>query len=241
MAKFKEKIKAQKLRKHRGYSIKDIAKKLNVSKGSVSIWCRNIKLTKNQIACLDKKQKKGGYKGRLKGARTQRKKYLEKVKNLNNQGLKQVGKLNKRDLFIAGIGLYWGEGSKTENRVGFHNSDPQIIRCAMRWFREILLITEERFTIYFIVNEIHKNRLDKITKYWSKITKIPIEQFRKPVLARVKNKKVYNNFHKHFGTLTIRINKSSSLFYRIQGYIKSFSHNDSTPRNATTTKDRRLD
>lgn len=44
MAKFKEKIKARELR-HRGESIKDIARKLKVSKGSVSRWCRDIELT----------------------------------------------------------------------------------------------------------------------------------------------------------------------------------------------------
>ena len=224
MAKFKEKIKAQDLRRN-GQSIKEIAKKLKVSKGSVSIWCRDINLTKNQIARLDERQLQGGYKGRLKGAKVQRKRYLKKVEKLKNQGFNQIGKLSKRDLLIAGIGLYWGEGSKTENRVGFHNSDPQIIRFTMRWFREILLIPEERFTMYFIINEIHKSRLDEVTKYWSKITKISVEQFRKPVLAKVKNKKVYSNFHKHFGTLTIRIKKSSSVFYKIQGHIDSFSFN----------------
>ena len=48
MAKYKEKIKAQELRE-RGRSIKEITKTLNVSKGSVSVWCRDIKLTKKQI------------------------------------------------------------------------------------------------------------------------------------------------------------------------------------------------
>ena len=219
MAKFKEKIKAQKLRKQ-GQSIKEIAKKLSIAKSTVSIWCRDIKLTKKQIARLDARQIKGGYKGRLKGARIQRERYLKKVEKLKNQGLKQVGKLSKRDLLITGIGLYWGEGSKTGCAVRFHNSDPDIIRFMMRWFKEILQIPKEQFAMYIVINEIHKDRLNKVKKYWSEITDVPLKQFRKPVLARAKNKKVYANFHEHFGTLSIRINKSSEQFYKMQGYIE---------------------
>lgn len=217
MAKFKEKIKAQKLRRQ-GESIKVIARKLKVSKSTVSIWCRDIKLTKQQIAKLDERQKKGAYKGRLKGARILRERRFKRIEKLKNQGIKEIKNLTKRDLFIAGIGLYLGEGSKTGNAVRFHNSDPKTIQFMMKWFKEIFQIPTKRFVMYIVINEIHKNRLDEIKKYWSKITKVPIKQFRKPILAKAKNKKVYENFHEHFGTLSIRINKSYDIFYRIQGY-----------------------
>ena len=221
MAKYKEKIKARELRKQ-GQSIKEIAKTLKVSKSSVSVWCRNIKLTKEQIARLDEKQLKGGYKGRMKGARIQKERRLKRIETLKKEGMKEINDLNKRDLFIAGIGLYCGEGSKTGTAVRFHNSDPNIIQFMMKWFREIFQIPTEQFAMYIVINEIHKNRLDKVIKYWSKITKIPIKQFKKPTLAKVKNKKIYANFHEHFGTLSIRINKSYDTFYKIQGYIEIF-------------------
>jgi len=221
MAKFKEKIKAQKLR-HKGQSIKEIAKKLKVSKGTVSIWCRGIHLTKKQIARLDERQRRGGYKGRIKGARIQRERYLKKVEELKKEGAKEIKKLNKRDLLIAGIGLYWGEGNKTGSMVRFHNSDPQTIRFMMKWFKEIYHIPTERFAMYININETHKNRLGEVKKYWSRVTGISLKQFRKPILIKAKNKKIYANFHEHFGTLTIRINKSSNLFYKIQGYIDAF-------------------
>ncbi|MBU1255434.1 hypothetical protein KKE74_01450 [Patescibacteria group bacterium] len=220
MAKFKEKIKAEELRKQ-GQSIKEIAKKLKVSKGSVSLWCRDIKLTKKQIKKLEQRMIKGGHKGRLKGAKVMKERRLERIKCLKKEALKEIGSINKRDLFVIGIGLYWGEGSKTDNKISFHNSDPMIIKFIMRWFKECFQLPKERFTAYVIINEIHKNRLDKVEKYWSKITKIPSNQFRKTVLTRVKNKKVYANFNNHYGTLVVRITKSSGLFYKIQGYIDS--------------------
>lgn len=48
MAKSKEKNKALILRQN-GESIKDIAKRLKISKSTVSLWCRDIKLTSEQI------------------------------------------------------------------------------------------------------------------------------------------------------------------------------------------------
>lgn len=48
MAKSKEKNKALKLRQQ-GESIKKIAKKLKIAKSTISLWCRDIELTPEQI------------------------------------------------------------------------------------------------------------------------------------------------------------------------------------------------
>ena len=55
MAKSKEKLHARQLRK-KGLSIKNIAQKLSVSPGSVSIWCSDIVLTKDQIKKAEKNE-----------------------------------------------------------------------------------------------------------------------------------------------------------------------------------------
>lgn len=67
MAKFKQKYKAQKLRKS-GKSMRQIANHLHVSKGSVSRWCKGIKLTEKQSMLLYLNANKKGQKGRLLGA-----------------------------------------------------------------------------------------------------------------------------------------------------------------------------
>lgn len=221
MAKFKKRIKARELRR-KGISIKAIAKKLAVSKGSVSLWCRDIELTARQIARLDREQLRGGYRGRLKGVKILKARHLAKVAILERKGFQEVGKMSLRDLFIAGVALYLGEGSKKgHSSVRFSNSDPDIIRLMMRWFRDICLIPEESFRIYISINAIHKSRLEEVKSYWSRETEIPINQFGKPIILNVKNKKVYENIHQYFGTLSVRITKSSEFFYRIQGYIKA--------------------
>jgi hypothetical protein len=74
--------------------------------------------------------------------------------------------------------------------------------------------------MYTTINEIHKGRLDEVNKYWSQISGIPIEQFRKPILIKAKNKKVYENFNQHYGTLCIGIAKSTDLYYKILGWLR---------------------
>lgn len=91
----------------------------------------------------------------------------------------------------------------------------------MRWFRKALDVSDERFAMYVTINYIHKERLDEVNKYWSNVTGVSIEQFRKPVLIRVKSKKIYENHFQHHGTLCIRIARSSELFYKIMGLIKA--------------------
>lgn len=220
MAKSKKKIEARNLRKN-GLSIKEIAEKIKVSKSSVSIWCADIELTKGQIEKLYEQMVRGGYSGRLKGARIQRENKKKKIRYFSKKGKHDIKQIKKRELFMAGLALYWGEGSKKDPRVRFYNSDPKIIGFIMKWFREILNIAEDRFIMYVTINRIHKERLNDVCEYWSKITNIPTKQFRKPILIKAKNEKIYENYFQHYGTLCIRITKSSELFYQIMGWLNA--------------------
>lgn len=59
---------------------------------------------------------KGGYLGRMAGARMQYMRRLEKEERLKKEGIRRINGLSQRDLLIAGLALYWGEGSKKEGR-----------------------------------------------------------------------------------------------------------------------------
>ncbi len=220
MTKSKEKNKAICLRK-KGESIKDIAKILKISKGTVSVWCRDIKLKPDQVKRLHEKMVKGGYKGRMIGARAQYNRRIEKIKKWEIIGIKEIGKLSKRDLLIAGLALYWGEGSKKYRKVSLANSDPRIIKFFIKFLEKILNVKKESLTACIGINEIHKNRIKEVEHYWSKIIGIPKEQFTKTTLIKVKNKKNYSNFSVHYGTITIKVRKSADLYYRVMGLIEA--------------------
>ncbi|MDD5397199.1 MAG: hypothetical protein PHW24_04030 [Candidatus Moranbacteria bacterium] len=220
MAKSQKRIEARKLRQD-GLSLNEIVKKLQVSKSSVSLWCGDIKLTEKQKTRLDEKIIKGSYTGRLIGAKMQKDRKERKIEECLVEAKREINSLKKRDLMIAGVSLYWGEGSKTNSDVRFCNSNAVLIRFAMRWLRESFNVEEYRFMMYLSVNEIHKDRLNDIIKYWSEITNVPVNQFRKPTLLKIRNKKIYTDFSNHYGTLTIRISKSKYLLYKILGLIEA--------------------
>lgn len=223
MAKSKKQIQSRSLRKQ-GKSIKEIARKIGVSKSSVSIWCRDIELSAEQIARLHENMIKGSYEGRMKGARIQKERKEKKIGYYLIAGLRDIGKLSDRELFIAGLNLYWGEGNKKSGGVRFCNSDPIMIKFIIKWFLQSLKISPERFCLYININRIHKKRINLVRKFWINLTGISIEQFRKVILIKSKSKKIYENSDNYYGTADLRILKSTDLLYQIKGWIKGIEN-----------------
>jgi len=219
MAKPKEKKIARELRK-KGYSIKNVAKKIKVSPSTASLWCRDITLTSDQILNLQKLSTDPNYGKRLENSIKQRKKKEKKIKRLSSRGIKKVGKLSNRDLFIAGICLYWAEGFKKDSRVGFANSDPKMINFFILWIKNAFKIKTKDLTATLTINASHKHRTNEISKYWSTQTQIPIPSFGKTFYQNSSWKKQYSNPQNYHGVLRIRVKKSIDILREINGYIE---------------------
>jgi len=226
MIKIKEKNKALELRR-KGKSINEIACKLNIPKSTVSVWCRNIKLGLKQIKRLEKRQESGSYKGRMKFLEKIRKIRIQETIKLREQGIKEIGKLNKREFFIGGTGMYWSEGEtcSTSDNVCFTNSDPKMILFMIRWFKEIGNVPGDKFSLQIRINKSHKNRTKKIENNWSKITGIPLAQFTKTILINTKIKKNYPNADTYLGTLRILVHQGTKLRRKINGWIEGLVRN----------------
>lgn len=222
MAKPLERLKARELREQ-GISVKEIANQLKVSKSTASLWVRNIILSLEQLEKLRQSSIKGGEKGRLLGALKQKQDRLKRIEKSVIKGKQTFPYLTKRELLIAGIALYWAEGTKKKQEVSLCNSDPKLVQCMLYWFKQCFDISLERLYCSVGINEIHRKREDLVKQYWSNITSIPLSQFRKTSFKKVKNKKVYANFNDHFGTLTIKVAQSAKLHYDIMGFIEGLS------------------
>lgn len=218
MAKFKEKLEALKLRR-KGWSIGSIAKHLKVGKGSVSTWCSDLELTKEQKNFLKQKMIKAGHRGRMIGAEINRKKKENTIAFYQESGKKDIGKLSKRDIFIMGVALYWAEGSRKNNRLAFVNSDPDMIVLMYKWFQVVMCVKKEEFMPRIFINEMHKPRITKVINFWSSLLNLPKRQFGNPVFLKMKQKKVYENYNSYFGVLALGVSKGTNLKYRILGLI----------------------
>lgn len=212
--KLKEKEMAQTLRRD-GYSYKEIRQNIKVSKSTLSLWCRDIKLTRGQYDRLYRKKRDGRLEGCFVNAKRQQMKRIEKTRELMEISMKEVGKINKRDIFVAGVMLYAAEGAKRDGEVAFSNADCSMIRFMSDWFRKICYVSEEKFRgkLY-----IHDN-LDegKAKGYWSRISGIPINQFHKSYIAKT-NGEYRKNVH-NYGIFSIRIS-DRELSRKIKGWIK---------------------
>ena len=98
---------------------------------------------------------------------------FEIKKNLN---------IAKQKLNIAGIMLYWAEGTLKGNTVDFANSNPQMIKIFLRFLREICGVNEERLRIYLYTHS--DNNLEELKTYWQKVTRVPLTQFTKPYIRK---------------------------------------------------------
>lgn len=219
MAKPIQRRQARILRK-RGFGVKTIAHKINVSSSTVSQWCKDIELTPDQIASLEKRQRDPYYGRRLLYVKIQQKIRQEKILHLLQEGINEVGKLTTRELFITGIGLYWAEGFKKDNQVGFANLDPAMAKFHIDWLQKCCHIRKDRLKIRVGINESYKSKAEEIESYWSHELSIPKTQFQKPFFQKVQWKKQYDHPEDYHGVIRIRVSKSTDLLRKIHGWIE---------------------
>ena len=169
----KEKEAARRLRTE-GKSIKEIERLIRVRRSSVSVWVRDIQLTDEQkkrlasrnlsLEVLERRRQTrlaNGYKAR----------YPFLV-----QGIADINALEKIDLFMLGLGLYWGEGSKTvRGTIELSNTDPRIIQIFVLFLTKICGFQKSRLHAHVSVHSHIAHR--PAEEYWSRISGIPTSQF----------------------------------------------------------------
>lgn len=216
MSKSAEKLQALQLRRE-GWSIKEIARKLSVSRSSVSVWCQDIELTPAQHLILREKQIRAGASGRQKGADANRSKRLHSIASAKQSAEKILPRrLSEDQLFFIGLGIYWGEGVKSRNsQTAVVNSDKRIIKLAIKWFVECLGVPRSTLRPYVYIAEAHRERTNVIMAYWQRELGLGLDQFKTPIYITQKTKQQYENPDKYYGVLALRILKGTEVKYKI--------------------------
>lgn len=164
-----ERDEARRLRQENGLSVKEIAKHLNVSKSSVSLWVREIQLTDTQLAALDYRHH--NHANQRNGSHAVAEKYRELRRKYQEEGRT---KARERDpLHIAGCMLYWGEGSKTKNGLELANSDPDLMQFYVKFLRESLLIPSAELCIRIYCYTNNGLSVKEIEDYWLTTLRLP--------------------------------------------------------------------
>lgn len=99
---------------------------------------------------------------------------------------KETLSLKDRELLIAAIMLYYGEGAKTGVTVDLANSDELVIKLFLKFLRKVCRVKEEKLRFYLYCFE-DQNQADLI-KYWSSQLNAGIAQFTKPYVRPTFNR-----------------------------------------------------
>jgi hypothetical protein len=166
--------------RRKGYSYSQIKEVAKVSKSSLSLWLRDMPLTKSQIDLLRAKNPQ-----RIERFRNTMKLKREKVESdALIRFTKAFGRFSRREKILAGLFLYWGEGTKmAASTVALTNTDPDALRFFVRWLN-LLGVPNEKMTVVlhlYIDMDIEKEKV-----FWSEYLKIPLFRFRNPYIKKTR-------------------------------------------------------
>jgi hypothetical protein len=203
--------------REQGYSYNMIKEKLNVgiAKSTLSIWLKDVQFTPNEqvIARIQFAKRKLILAAQKRGLLAQR--FREKIRQ---EARREIVSVSRENLWYIGTALYLAEGGKKQKQIQITNSDPNVIKVIMKWLITVCKVdlSNIRAAVH-IYPDIKEN---EAIKFWSRITKLPKNQFQKTIVdKRIKKSRMKHGFLP-YGTLSVRVNKGGVLFEKIAGWIE---------------------
>ena len=193
-----------------GRSYREIREVVGVSKGTLSLWLRDVPLTEEQQQELAR---------RTPAAATRRAQAIRAGAVLRRAQIVadargQITRLGESELFVAGVVAYWAEGAKnkpwrTGERVAFLNSDPAMITLFLRW---LALVGVDEDRLQFRI-QIHESAdVPGALRFWAQVVEAAPEMFDRTTLKRhnpvTVRKNVGDDYH---GCLCVTVRRSADL------------------------------
>ncbi len=205
-------LKARELRRQ-GRTYDEITVELGVAKSSVSLWVRDLPRPRKSPEAMHQMRE-----ARWAPYREARDRAIERTKA---EARREIGELSDRDLFLAGIALYWAEGAKSKpyarrESVTFINSDPGVIQAFLAWLR-MLDVEPERLTFRLMIHE--SADAEAAERHWADLVGVDAATFQKTTLKKHRPKTNRKNTGEGYrGCLVIRVLQSAELYRRIEGW-----------------------
>ncbi|MEV8559845.1 hypothetical protein AB0478_26030 [Streptomyces sp. NPDC051917] len=200
-----------------GWTYDQIEAELGCSRSSVSLWVRD--LPRPEPRYTPEEQRALMREGLARRRATER----EKREETKVAALREISELTDRDLFMAGIALYWAEGSKSKpydrrERAIFVNSEPGVIKTYLAWL-DLLEVGRERLTFRLLIHE--SADVEAAHRFWAAVADVDASIFAKPTLKKHNPKTVRKNTGDDYhGCLVIGVARSAHLYNRIEGWWK---------------------
>jgi transcriptional regulator with XRE-family HTH domain len=216
--KTRERDEARRLRREEGLSVREIQRRLKVSKSSVSLWVRDVPLTADQLEAL--RRINGRHPRQLKAAarnaelgRARRRVYQAEGRALARRG---------EALHASGCMLYWAEGDKNRDSARIANSDPEVLRFFVRFVQTYFGVDGARIRVTCNLFADHLERQREVEQFWLDTLGLPHSSLCRSIVnvySKYSEKKRRNRLP--YGTCRLCVNSThvtQSIFGAIQEY-----------------------
>jgi len=159
-----------------GYSVKEIARELDIAQSSASVWVREVKLSKNAEVILE--QKRISARKKASHILHERRVGREEEAVRLAQKLTGINKIDQAALYLICSMIYECEGGKGElGSLEFTNSDPVLVAIFLKLLRSVFPLDESKFRVVMHLHSYHNEKEEK--EFWSRICGIPKDKFLK--------------------------------------------------------------
>jgi hypothetical protein len=187
----------------KGNSYSYIKNELKVSKSTLSYWLRTYPLSRERINEL-----RATSEVRIEKYRqTMLKKRSTRLEKTYGEEKEKWLPLSEREIYLAGLFLYWGEGSKTTyDKICISNTDPSIIKFAMHWLIYSLGIQKE--SVKVALHLYSDMDVNETINFWSRLLVIDTVHFSKPFIKRSSSQELTHKGYGH-GTCSLIVHNTS--------------------------------
>ncbi|MFJ4952871.1 helix-turn-helix domain-containing protein [Streptomyces sp. NPDC088760] len=197
-----------------GWTYNEIQAELGCSKSSVSLWVRDLPHPEAKCTPEEQRARMNAGLARLRASQDRERAATKRA------AAAAIGKLTDRELFIAGVALYWAEGTKDKPHrrtevLQFINSDPNVIKLFLRWL-DLLEVDRDRLTLRVSIHETAD--VEAAEKFWADVVGVDVAAFSRATLKKHKPVTVRKNTGASYrGCLVIYVQQSADLYRRMEG------------------------
>jgi transcriptional regulator with XRE-family HTH domain len=217
--KTKEPDRAREMRRQEGRSVKEIARLLCVSRSTVSLWVRDIPLTADQQAELERRNPI--YNRQLNGAAVNAARGRERRRGYQETGRRLAERASA--VYVAGCMLYWAEGAKARHQLRLANADPALIALFVKFLREHFAVSDCDLRIKCHLFADHLQRQEEVEQFWLDLLGLGRSNLQKSyvnVYSRASKKKRANKLP--YGTCHVIVN-DTKILHEIYGSIQALA------------------
>lgn len=203
-----------------GWSVRQIAQELAVSRSSASVWVRDVPLGPEQRAELIRRARLGPIvSGERKAAAAR-----ERRAAWQDEGRRRASSSDAA--YAAGCMLFWAEGSRRRNTVHLTNSDPDLVVMFLRFLRSYFEVPDDRIALTCNLFADHAEQQHEVEQHWLDRLDLPRSCLRKStvnVYSKYSQKKRINKLP--YGTARLTVH-DTRIVQTIYGSIQEYGEFD---------------